>query len=362
MPTLADIAEALKVPLPENFQGDGGRRLTGMAGLEEAGPDEVSFISSNVLLREFVSTRAGVVIAARKVKLPEKCPRPVFVVDDADLAVAKVLALFAPPIPRPPVGIDPGARVASSARVAATAAIGPFVFIGERTAIGERCIVHAGAYIGDDVSLGDDCEIFPNVVIRERITIGHRVIIHAGSVIGSDGFGFVWNGTGFTKIPQIGRVVIEDDVEIGSCSCVDRAKFSETRIGKGSKVDNLVQLAHNVKIGPHCVIAAQTGIAGSSEIGAGSMLGGQCAVRDHITLGSRVMVAACSGVAEDYGSNSIVSGTPALPHRQSLREQKAIRRLPALVEKVNKLQEEIEELKQRLGEGNKAEGRRQKAE
>jgi UDP-3-O-[3-hydroxymyristoyl] glucosamine N-acyltransferase len=345
MPTLSEISQLLNVPL----QGDGSRNVTGMATLEEAGADDVSFISSGAFLKQFGSTRAAAVIAARKVKLPEENTRPVFVVDNADLAVAHVLQLFAPPIPQPPVGIDAAARIASSANIPATSAVGPFVVIGERTRFGERCVIHAGVCIGSDVSIGDDCHIFPNVVLRERITIGDRVIIHAGSVIGSDGFGFAWDGKKLAKIPQIGTVVIEDDVEIGSCSCIDRAKFSETRIGKGTKIDNLVQIAHNVKIGPHCAIAAQTGIAGSTIIGAGSMLGGQCAVRDHVTLGDRVMVAACAGVAQDYDSNSVLSGIPAVPHKQSLREQKAIRRLPELVAQFAKLEAEIAILKQRIG-------------
>jgi UDP-3-O-[3-hydroxymyristoyl] glucosamine N-acyltransferase len=340
-PTLSDVASALGVPV----QGDGSKALRGMASLQEAGPDEISFVTSAAFLKQFLATRAAAVICSGKVKLPAEHGRTVFLVDNAELALAKVLELFAPPIPRPAVGIDAGARVAGSAQIAGTVAVGPFVVVGERSRIGERCVIHAGAYIGSDVSIGDDCEIFPNVVIRERITIGHRAIIHAGSVLGSDGFGFAWNGSGFTKIPQIGTIIIEDDVEIGSCTCVDRAKFGQTVIGRGSKLDNLVQVAHNVKIGQHCVIAAQTGIAGSSVIGAGSMLGGQCAVRDHVTLGNRVMVAACAGVADDYESNSVLSGVPAMPHRQSLREHKAIRRLPELIAEVTKLREEIEKLK-----------------
>jgi UDP-3-O-[3-hydroxymyristoyl] glucosamine N-acyltransferase len=344
MPTLADIAQLLQVPL----QGDGSKCMQGVASLEDAGPDEISFISSGTFLRQFGATRAAAVIAARKVKLPEVGGPAILVVDNADLAVAKVLELFAPPVPQPPMGIDAGARVACSAQIPATASIGPFVVLGERSRLGERCIIHAGCYIGSDVSIGDDCQIFPSVVIRERITIGSRVIIHAGSVIGSDGFGFAWDGSKLAKIPQIGTVIIEDDVEVGSCTCIDRAKFGETRIGRGAKLDNLLQIAHNVKIGQHCVIAAQTGIAGSSVIGAGSMLGGQSAVRDHVTLGNRVMVAACAGVADDYESNSVLSGIPAMPHRQSLREHKAVRRLPELIAQVNKLQEEIEKLKLRL--------------
>jgi UDP-3-O-[3-hydroxymyristoyl] glucosamine N-acyltransferase len=346
MLTLDDIANLLNVP----FEGEGTRCVKGMATLEEAGPDELAFISSGAFLKKLATTKAAAVIAARKVKLPAAIHTPALVVDNVDLAVAKVLALFAPPVPRPPIGIDEGARVACTAGIKASAAIGPFAVIGERTRIGERTVVHAGVFIGSDVSIGDDCEIFPNTVIRERITIGDRVTIHAGSVLGSDGFGYAWDGKKLAKIPQIGTIIIEDDVEIGSCTCIDRAKFSVTRIGHGAKLDNLLQVAHNVQIGPHCVIAAQTGIAGSSVIGAGSMLGGQSAVRDHVTLGDRVMVAACAGVADDYESNSMLSGIPAVPHRQSLKEHKAIRRLPGLVAKVQKLQEELEKLKQRIGE------------
>jgi UDP-3-O-[3-hydroxymyristoyl] glucosamine N-acyltransferase len=344
MPTLANIAQLLRVPL----KGDGTLRLKGIASLEEAGPDEISFISSSVFLKQFAATRAAAVIASAKLNLPDDAGRPIFSVDNTDLAVAKVLGLFAPAIPRPPVGIDASARIAGSAHLPATTAVGPFVVISDRTRLGERCTIHPGVSIGSDVTIGDDCEIFPNVVIRERITIGNRVMIHAGAVLGSDGFGFVWDGTAMAKIPQIGTIVIEDDVEIGSCTCIDRAKFSETRVGRGAKLDNLLQIAHNVKIGPHCVIAAQTGIAGSSVIGAGSMLGGQSAVRDHVTLGDRVMVAACAGVADDYPSKSVLSGIPAMPHRQSLREHKAIRRLPELIALVGQLQKEIEALKEKM--------------
>ena len=163
--------------------------------------------------------------------------------------------------------------------------VGPFVSVGERSRLGDNVVLHPGVFVGDDVEIGDDCELFPQVVVRERISIGKRVIIHAGSVLGSDGFGYRWDGKQHTKIPQIGRVIVEDDVEIGSCVCIDRAKFSTTRIGKGTKIDNLVQIGHNVQTGPHCIIVGQVGLAGSVKLGAGVVLGGQSAVRDHITLG-----------------------------------------------------------------------------
>jgi UDP-3-O-[3-hydroxymyristoyl] glucosamine N-acyltransferase len=345
MPTLADIAGMLHLPAPAD-PAVAAREVSGIATLAEAGPDDLSFLGSDSYLKQFATTRAAAVIVQKRVKLPrEGVTTPVFVVDDADLAVAKILEMFAPPVPRPPAGTDGSAHVAVSAALAAGAAIGPNVVIGERCSIGADTVLHANVVIGDDVSIGDRCEIFPGVVIRERVTIGHRVIIHAGSVLGTDGFGYRWDGTRHVKVPQIGTVVVEDDVEIGSCVCIDRAKFSTTRVGRGTKIDNLVQVGHNVQIGPHCIVTGQVGLAGSVTLGAGVVLGGQSAVRDHVTMGDGSMVAACSGVAEDVEPKMIVSGLPALPHRQSLREQAALRRLPDLVAQVRKLQEELDALR-----------------
>jgi UDP-3-O-[3-hydroxymyristoyl] glucosamine N-acyltransferase len=209
-------------------------------------------------------------------------------------------------------------------------------------------VLHAGAYVGADVTIGDDCEFFANVVVRERVTIGSRVTVHANAAIGTDGFGYRWDGKQHVKVPQIGTVIIEDDVEIGSCACIDRAKFAATRIGRGTKIDNLVQVAHNVVLGPHCILAGQAGVAGSATLGAGVVLGGQSAVRDHISMGDGAMLAACSGVMDDVAPKSIISGLPALPHRQSLREQAALRKLPELVAEVRQLQSQLEELQKRL--------------
>src|SRR4029079_3000712 len=173
------------------------------------------------------------------------------------------------PVPRPPAGVDPAARVAGSATLGAGVAVGPHVYVGERAAIAARAVLHPGVYLGDDTVVGEDCQLFPNVVVRERITLGNRVIIHAGTVLGTDGFGYRWDGTKHAKVPQIGTIVVEDDVEIGSCVCVDRAKCGATRIGQGTKIDNLVQIAHNVRAGPHCLIAGQAGVAGSVTLGTG---------------------------------------------------------------------------------------------
>ena len=339
--TLADIAELLQCPSPRNPL----RRVTGVAMLADATPEQLSVLGSEKYLPQFAKTRAAAVIVQKRVKLPPDHGRSVFLVDDADLAVAKLLERFAPPVPQPPVGKHHSAFVAPSSSLGEGSRVGPNVVIGDDCRIGKNCVFHAGVVIGSNVDVGDDCEFFANVVIRERVTIGNRVVIHAGSVLGSDGFGYRWNGSAHQKIPQIGTVVIEDDVEIGSCVCIDRAKFAATRIGRGTKIDNLVQIGHNVVTGPHCIIVGQAALAGSVTLGTGVVLGGQSAIRDHVTMGDGSAVAACSGVAEDVDPKTIVSGLPALPHRQTLREQAALRRLPDLVVQVRKLQEEIEQLR-----------------
>lgn len=346
MLTLADIAALLDVPLPAG--ANPAALISGVAALGDAGPADLSFASADAFAKGLAETHAAAVVIGRRVRLPSPPPiAPIIVVDDADLAVAKVLAALAPPIPRPPAGVDASARVAASATLGEGTAVGPNVIVGERVALGRNVVLHAGVFIGDDVCVGDDSALFANVVVRERIAIGSRVTIHAGSVLGTDGFGYRWDGRQHVKVPQIGTVTIEDDVEIGSCVCIDRAKFGTTRVGQGSKIDNLVQIGHNAQIGPHCIVVGQAGLAGSVKLGAGVVLGGQSAVRDHITMGDGAMLAACSGIMEDVEPRAVVSGLPALPHRQSLREQGALRKLPDLVVQVRKLTERLEKLEAR---------------
>jgi UDP-3-O-[3-hydroxymyristoyl] glucosamine N-acyltransferase len=344
---LAEIAKANNTPLPPGAPAD--LSITGLAMLTEARDTELSFLGDKRYLPELKASRAAAFVVQRRVQLPPDVRRPVLLVDDADLAMARIATLFAPPVPRPPAGVDPAARVSPTAQLGPGAAIGPHCFVGDRASIGARTVLHPGVFVGDDTVIGDDCELFPNVVVRERCTVGHRVIIHANAAIGSDGFGYRWDGSKHAKIPQIGTVVIEDDVEIGSCACIDRAKFGVTRVGRGTKIDNLVQFAHNVVAGPHCLLVGQSGVAGSVTLGAGVVLGGQSAVRDHITMGDGSMLAACSGVMEDVEPRQVVSGLPAPPHRQSLREQAALRHLPELRTELRKLQDELAELKKSLG-------------
>jgi UDP-3-O-[3-hydroxymyristoyl] glucosamine N-acyltransferase len=345
MPTIAlsRIASILKLPAPSTDVP-----IEGVAYLAEAGPRDLSFLGSEKFLKDLEKTKAAAVLMRKNVKLPADLATPILLVDDADLAIAQILELFAPPMEQVHTGIDPSAKIATTARIDPSCRIGPNVVIGERSQIGPECTLHANVYIGSDVTLGANCEFFPNVVIRQCITIGQRVVIHAGSVLGTDGFGYRWDGTQHAKIPHIGTVIIEDDVEIGSCVCIDRGKFGSTRIGRGTKIDNLVQVAHNCQIGPYCILVGQCGLAGSAKLGAGVVIAGQAAIRDHISIGDRATVTACAAVMSDVEPKAIVTGLPALPHRQALRQQGALRRLPELIQQVRALQIEIEKIKETL--------------
>ena len=347
--TLTQLAEMLGSSVPLDA---GGREIVGITSLNEATADHISFCTDSHYAAQLANTKAAAVIVPAELKLPETSPAIgtcLLVVKQAEVAVNQVLALFAPPVPRPAEGVDAMARVDATAELADGVRVGPFVSIGARARIGANSVVHAGVFIGDDVVIGEDCELFPNVVIRERCSVGNRVIIHANATIGSDGYGYRWDGRKHAKIPQIGVVTIGDDVEIGSNACIDRAKFSATVIGPGTKIDNLVQVAHNVRMGAHCLVTAQVGLAGSVTLGNGVVLGGQAAVRDHIKMGDGAMAAGCSGVAEDVEPKGIVSGVPVRPHRQYLREQGAVRRIPELAQQIRKLTEEMAALKAKLG-------------
>jgi UDP-3-O-[3-hydroxymyristoyl] glucosamine N-acyltransferase len=338
--TLFDIADLLNVPVGANA----ARQITGVNSLSDASPSEISFISSEAHTHAFKDTRAAAVIVQKNLKLPENPNTISLLVDDAELAIAEVLELFAPPVPRPPLGVHPTAFVSPSASVATGARIGPGIFIGDNCRIGKNAFLHHNVYLASDVTLGDDCEFFPNVVIRERITIGHRVVIHAGSVLGTDGFGYRWDGTKHAKVPQIGTVIIEDDVEIGSCVCIDRAKFAATRIGRGTKIDNLVQIGHNVKVGPLSLIVAQVGISGSTELGMGVVLAGQVGVAGHVKIGDGARVGGQSGVFNDLEPGVTVSGTPTRPQRDYLRSMAALHQLPDLLKELRRLSQRVEEL------------------
>lgn len=342
MPTLSDIARALGAELPANAVD---RPLRRVAALDEAGPDDVGYVSSDRYFDRLTKSQVGVILAPAKLLNLPATSATVLRVRDAELGIGIVLGLFAPPPSRPVVGIHPSSVVAPGVTLGDNAAIGPNVSIAAGSTLGRNVILHAGVVVGEHVTIGDDCEIHPNVVLRERVVLGSRITIHANATIGTDGFGYRWDGTKQTKIPQIGIVVIEDDVEIGSNSCIDRAKFGETRIGRGTKIDNLVQIGHNVRIGHNCVICGQTGIAGSTTIGNGVIMGGNSAAADHANIADGVMLAARGAVAGTTKPGQVLAGAPAVLHREWLKQQAIFGRLPEMVKELRRLSAEVEALK-----------------
>lgn len=345
--TLGDIASRLGTHAPEAVRDV---VITSVNTLDDAGEEELSFLGDAKYRERLLATRAAAVLVSAELadRSHEVAAVPQIVVKDAAAAADAVLGMLAPPVPRPPAGIDSSARLADTATLGREVAIGPNAVVGERAVLGHNVVLHAGVVVGDDVTLGDGCELFPNVIIRERCTIGHRVAIHANTVIGTDGFGYRFDGKQHAKIPHIGTVVIDDDVEIGSCTTIDRGKFAETRVGSGTKIDNLVQIGHNVRIGRLCIVCANVGIAGSTIVGDGVILAGGAGLKDHINVGSGARIAAYTGVGNDVPPGATLMGALyGMPQRQFLREQAAMRRLPELMKQVRNLQKRLAELEQR---------------
>lgn len=310
--------------------GELGRGLRGVGELDRAGPDQMSFLSNPRYASLLSGSKAGAILLPRDFKPP---PAGTYIFcENVERALALALALFAADPLRPEAGVDPWARVDASARVDPTARIGPFAVVGPMCRVGARTTLYPGVYLGSRATIGDECDLGPNVLVADGCSIGNRVVVKAGAVIGGPGFGFyLYNGR-LERFPHIGTVIVEDDVEIGSCSCVDRAKFSETRIGRGSKIDNLVQVAHNVQLGCNVILAGQTGLGGSCEIGDNAVLGGRTGVIDHVTLGAGVMIAAGSIVYHDVAAGETQLGIPAEPVAQQRRIWSALKRLPELLQ------------------------------
>jgi UDP-3-O-[3-hydroxymyristoyl] glucosamine N-acyltransferase len=322
-------------------RGDATTRIAGVAGVKEAEPTDITWLAHDKYAAQLRTSKAGAVL------VPEQygeTPMPAVLCPNPSVALITVLEHFAVPLPRPAVGIHPAAIVASSAIIGSNVAIGPHVVIGELAEVGDGCVLHAGVFIGQETILGQACELWPRVVVRERCTLGNRVVVHPNSTIGADGFGYQFIKGQHVKIPQIGTVRIEDDVEIGANSCVDRAKCGATVIGRGTKIDNLVQVAHNVQIGPDCMIVAQTGIAGSARLGRLVVVGGQGGIRDHVTLNDGAQLAACSAVSKDVPAGAIMMGTPAVEHEEFVRERARIHRLPKMAEQLADLIKRVERL------------------
>jgi UDP-3-O-[3-hydroxymyristoyl] glucosamine N-acyltransferase len=331
--------------------GDAGLLIHGLNGLAEAGPGDVSFYGNTKYRRQYETTRASAVLVGT-----DAAPREgvsLIRVPNPHLAFARLLALFHTQ-PRPSAGVSPQAHVHPEARVHPEATVMAGATVERGASVGARSVLYPGAYVGEGASVGEDSLLYPNVTVRERCQVGSRVILHASCVVGADGFGFAFdaegaNGPEHYKIPQTGIVRIEDDVEVGACTCIDRATLGETVIGRGTKIDNLVQIAHNVKVGPLSLICAQAGVSGSAELGTGVVLAGQVGVVGHIRVGDMAKVGAQSGVAHDVEDGQVVSGSPAIPHREWLRASAAMGQLGDLLKEVRALRRRVEMLEKEKG-------------
>jgi UDP-3-O-[3-hydroxymyristoyl] glucosamine N-acyltransferase len=322
--TLAKIAEHVGGAL----EGRADLPVTGVAGIEEAGPGELTFVANPKYAQALRTTRASAVLLAPDMECPESiaCVRT----PDPYAALVRVLMLFDPGPPPVPPGVHPAAVVGEGVELGQDAGVGPFAVVEAGARIGKGTRIAAHAYVGHEAVLGDGCYLHPNSYVGRGCRLGHRVILYPGAIIGSDGFGYAPYEGRYHKIPQLGIVDLGDDVEIGANACIDRATMGCTRVGRGTKIDNLVQVAHNVAIGEDGVIAAQTGISGSTRIGDRLRMGGQVGVIGHLRFGNDVTASAKSGVIGDLSDGEMVSGFPARPHREWLRGVAALRRLAGI--------------------------------
>jgi UDP-3-O-[3-hydroxymyristoyl] glucosamine N-acyltransferase len=326
--------------------GDADTVISGCRGIEDAGPGEITFVANRRYYSLIPQTRASAIIVSKDVA---EAPKPMLRVADPSLAFAQVMAALHPVVLKHPEGIHETAVVAKSALLGRRVALGPHVVVEENARIGDDTVLYAGCYVGRDTTIGARCLLWPNVSVRERVTIGDRVSIQSGTVIGSEGFGYVNVGGVFKLIPQVGSVLIEDDVEIGANVTIDRARFDKTVIGQGTKIDNLVQIAHNVVIGRHCMIVSQVGISGSTHLGDRVTLAGQVGLVGHITVGDGAIVTAQSGVPKSVPPGAVMSGYPAVAHEDWKKNSAYIHRLPELSRAVRELAKRVEELQARLG-------------
>ena len=337
-------ARALAELVSGTLEGHADAPVRGLNSLEDAAPDEATFITDERYAARWQTCRAGVAIVEAKVAcaVGDASRRALVRVENAELALAKALEAFAPEPERPAVGVHASAVIEPGARLGADVRIGARVTVGRDSVIGDGCTLHAGVAIGAQVTLGAGCTLHANAVVRDRCTLGRGVILNAGAVIGSDGFGYrpAADGRSLVRIPHLGTVVLEDGVEIGANSCVDRAKFGATVIGAGTKIDNLCQIAHNCRIGRMTVIAGLTGLAGSVRVGDGVQIGGGCGIADHRSIGHRARLAAMSGVMDDIPDGATWGGYPAQDIRTELRVVAAVRKLPEWSRKLRRLIED----------------------
>jgi len=335
---LADLASDLGA----DVIGDEDFEVCGVRPLDTAKAEHLSFLHNPKYVDEAKASEAGAILVADAAVLPGRnllvCPEPY-------LALAQALEIFHP-MERPEPGVHPSAVVAAGVSVGEGVSIGPLASVAEGVTVGEGTVVGAGCVIGRGVGIGVDCLLHPRVVVGEQCRIGDRCNVHSGTVIGSDGFGFATVDGTHHKVPQVGIVVLEDDVELGANVCVDRAALGETRIGRGTKVDNLVQIAHNVQIGEHCLLVAQVGISGSTQIGHHTVFAGQSGCSGHLKIGSGVVLVARAAAYKDVPDGATMAGAPARPHREWLKANANLQRLDGLREKVKQLEKRLAQLEE----------------
>lgn len=333
----------------ELVNADGGIEIKGCAKLDDAGPNDISFLANIKYKSQVDLSKAAAVLVAKDMTLDTE--RALLKVKDPYFAFQRLLEKLYPPVEMVKQGIADSANVSESASIDEDAAIGDGVFIGTNVKIGKNTIIHPNVVVMDGVSIGSDCIIYPNVTIREKCLIGNRVILQPACVIGSDGFGFAPTSNGYRKIPQVGNVLIEDDVEIGANTAIDRATTGSTIIRQGTKIDNLVQIAHNVEIDSHTAIAGQAGISGSTKVGKWCQLGGQVGLAGHINIKDRTVIAAQSGVMSDTEGDKIYFGSPAREHRKQMQIIASLNKLPDLLKRVKKLEMNLEK---QIADGEKS--------
>lgn len=328
-------------------EGDENASIHTFAKIEEGVPGAISFLSNPKYTHYIYDTKSSIVLVNDDVELAKPVNTTLIRVKNAYDCVAKLLQLYQESLPKK-TGISPLAFVSDKAKIGGHCYIGAFAYIGEGVEIGEGTQIHPHAVVEDNVKMGSQCIIYPNVTIYNGCKLGNNVTIHAGSVIGADGFGFAPNAEGYDKIPQIGIVTIEDNVEIGANTCVDRSTMGTTIIRKGVKLDNLVQIAHNVEVGENTVMSAQVGVAGSTKIGKWCMFGGQVGISGHINIGDKTFLGAQSGVPGNIKGNTTLIGTPPMEPKAYFKSIAITRKLPELYKQINDLQKQIEELKKHI--------------
>ncbi len=329
--------------------GDGEIEISGVAAIEEARIGEITFIASPKYLPNLRETNASAIIVSKEVT---QANRPLLCVANPHLAFTKILTLFSEK-PYQPKGIDSHTWISPTAKLGKDLTLYPFVYIGDRCSIGDRVTLYPGVYVGEDSAIGEDSILYSHVSIYSGTLIGKRVILHSGVVVGSDGFAYVKEGKKNVKIPQVGRAEIEDDVEIGANTTIDRAALGRTIIRRGVKIDNLVQVAHTVVIGEDSILCAQVGISGSTKIGSNVTLAGQVGVVDHVEIGDDVMVGAQSGVMNDLPSNQAYIGSPALPHREFLRAAALFPKLPEMRKTLIEIEKRLKKIEETLSSRGK---------